>query len=578
MRMGGERSGVSSPGGRVLNEDQFTCSICLEVFVEPVSTPCGHSFCKACLQGYWNHTKKFLCPMCKKSYTRKPEMSVNRVLAEISSQFQGLVVSGGRAEAPGSPLRGSTVNLGSDRGHGGSPGLDTGEFARDGEVPCDACIGRKLKAHKSCVNCPGSFCETHLRHHKKVKSLTSHRLIEPTFHLEDKICRKHERLLEVYCRTDHICICAACVDSAHKSHDIVSTDHEWKKKMSILGKKRSELRHLIKERAKKLEEVKESIKVIKTSGQKELEESWQVFAELQRLVEQSQADLVELITTRQREAERHAQELARGLENELSQLRRRSHELDTHVQIKDKVVFLQHLASFPALPEPTDWSAVTVNTDFCLGTLRASVSVLVDKFQEELKRLYGKELRKLQNYSSEVLLDPATAQKNLAVSDDGHQVRYEERKTSHTDGAKRFSPALFVLGREGLSSGRHYWEVDVARKTAWTLGLANGTARRKGEIKLSPEGGYWCLWLKNGEVKALASSRLPLMLTSQPSKVGIFLDYEGGQVSFYDSNARVHLYTFFHNFNERVYPIFSPCLSQDGKNNSPLVITAIKHA
>lgn len=160
-------AGVGSPGSRLLSEEQFSCSICLEVFVEPVSTPCGHSFCKACLQGYWEHSKKFVCPMCKKTYSRKPEMSVNRVLAEISSQFQGLVMSAG-ADGGGASSRGSTLNLSSDSGHAGSPGRNTGTFAQAGDVPCDACIGRKLKAHKSCVNCPGSFCETHLRHHKKV--------------------------------------------------------------------------------------------------------------------------------------------------------------------------------------------------------------------------------------------------------------------------------------------------------------------------------------------------------------------------------------------------------------------------
>lgn len=130
--------------------------------MEPVSTPCGHSFCKACLQGYWNHSKKFLCPMCKKSYSRKPEMSVNRVLAEISSQFQGLTVAKSTAS------HGSRWNLSSDTGQSSSPVKDTGEFAQPGDVSCDACIGRKLKALKSCVNCPGSFCESHLRHHKKV--------------------------------------------------------------------------------------------------------------------------------------------------------------------------------------------------------------------------------------------------------------------------------------------------------------------------------------------------------------------------------------------------------------------------
>ncbi|XP_029025465.1 uncharacterized protein LOC114867180 [Betta splendens] len=566
---------MTSPRGRVLSEDQFSCSICLEVFVEPVSTPCGHSFCKACLMGYWNNSKKFTCPMCKKTYSQKPEMSVNRVLAEISSQFQGLVMSGGMGEG-GSMSMGSTLSLSPDAGHGGFSGVETGEFARDGEVPCDACIGRKLKAHKSCLNCPGSFCETHLRNHKKAQS--SHRMIEPIFHVEEKACRKHARLMELYCRTDHVCICKACADVTHKSHDIVPVDQEWRRKMSTVGKKRSELKHLIKERSKKLEEIKQSIKVIKAGAQKELEESWQVYAELQRLVEQSQAELVELIATRQREAERHAQELARGLENELSQLRRRSNELDAHAERQDKVVFLQKLAKLSPPPEPTDWSAVSINTDLYLGTIRSSVSSLIDKFQEELKRLYGKELRKVQNYSSEVILDSSTAQRSLVVSDDGYQVKYEERKVSHSEGPKRFSPAIFVLGREGISSGRHYWEVDVSRKTAWTLGVTRASANRKGEIKLSPEGGYWCLWLKNGAIKALASARLPLMLPSHPGKVGIYLDYDGGQVSFYDVKARLHIYTFIDTFNESLYPIFSPCLNQDGRNSAPLIITPVKHS
>lgn len=561
----------------MLSEDQFTCSICLEIFVEPVSTPCGHSFCKACLQGYWNHSKKFLCPMCKKSYSKKPEMSVNRVLAEISSQFQGLMMADASA---GGASKSGTLNQSFGSSSGASPGptlQDSGEFAGPGDIQCDACIGRKLKAVKSCINCPGSFCEDHLRHHKKVKTLMSHRLIEPTFNLEEKICKKHERLLDVYCRTDHTCICMACADATHKSHEIVSTDHEYKKKMSHVNKKRSELKHLIKERTKKLDEIKQSIKVIKVSAQKELEESWTVYAELQKLVEQSQAELVELIATRQRGAERHAQELARGLENELSQLRRRSSELEAFALTQDKVVFLQHLSSLSPLPEPFDWSAVAVNTDLYLGTIRASVSNFVDKCHEELKKLYGKELRKLQNFASEVFLDPSTAQKNLVVSEDGRQVKYDEHRTSHSDMPKRFSPALFVLGREGLGSGRHYWEVDVSRKDAWTLGVARASARRKGDIKLSPEGGYWCLWLKNGEVKALASTRLPLTLASQPGKVGVYLDYDGGQVSFYDVKARLHLYTFTDTFNESLFPIFSPCLSHDGKNSAPLTITHVKN-
>lgn len=175
-----------------------------------------------------------------------------------------------------------------------------------------------------------------------------------------------------------------------------------------------------------------------------------------------------------------------------------------------------------------------------------------------------------------MFLDPKTAQKNLVISEDGRQVHFEENRKSQSDAPQRFNPALFVLAREGLSSGRHYWEVEVGRRSAWTLGVARASARRKGDIRLSPEGGFWCLWLKNNEVKALASSRIPLQISSLPQKLGIYLDHEGGQVSFYDVNAQTHLYTFMDTFGEGVFPIFSPC-GQEAVNTGPLLITPVKH-
>ncbi|XP_076868257.1 bloodthirsty-related gene family, member 12 [Brachyhypopomus gauderio] len=567
---------MQSPGprGRSVTEDQFSCSICLEVFVEPVSTPCGHSFCKACLQGFWNHSKKILCPMCKKSFSKKPELCVNRVLAEIAEQFQGLSVV-----LPGDADASAAVSV------GGLPPTvprdeDGGDYAKAGDVPCDACIGRKMKALKSCLNCPGSFCEGHLRHHKKGKTLAKHKLMEPIHHLEDKLCKKHERLLETYCRYDQVCLCRECAELMHKSHEVVPTEREYKKKTAQLGKTRSELKHLIKERTKKLEELKQSIKEIKATGQREIEDSWAVYAELQRLLEQSQAQLVEKITTRQRQAEEQARDLAARLEHELGVFKTRASQVDSLMHTEDKVLFLQLMPTLPPVPEPVDWSGVSVNTDLYLGTIRKSVSSLIEKFQENVKHLYGKELRKLQNYSSEVVLDPTTAQRNLVLSDDGRQVHYEEGRKSSTqsDNPRRFSPALFVLAREGFSSGRHYWEVEVGRKKAWTLGVARSSARRKGDIRLSPEGGFWCLWLKEGEVKALASSRIPMHLPTLPQKVGIFLDHEAGQVSFYDVRAQTHLYTFLDTFDESVYPIFSPCICQEGKNMGSLIITAVKHS
>ncbi|KAL4618273.1 hypothetical protein GN956_G20696 [Arapaima gigas] len=556
---------MGSPGPRTLSEEQFLCSICLEVFVEPVTTPCGHSFCLACLQGYWSHSKQTQCPMCKRSFHRRPELSVNRVLADIAQQFQAL---GMTEEGPNSDHK--DVNSGEP---------ESGAFAQDGDVPCDACIGRKMRAMKSCLSCQGSFCETHLRPHQRTRSLSTHRLVQPILRLEEKTCKKHKRLLEAYCRSDHVCVCTACAEATHKSHEIVSADREWKKKMSQIGKKRSEVKHLIKERSKKLEEFKQSIKVIKSSSQKELEESWQVYSDLQRWVEQSQAELVDRITTQQKEAERQAQELVRMLEQELSQLRKRSTELDQLSQMQDKVLFLQSLSTLPPPPEPSDWSGVSVNTDLYVGTVRKSVSILTDRFQEELRKLYGKanSMSDCPCVAGEVFLDPATAQKNLVLSEDAKQVRYEDHKQPVSEGPRRFQPALFVLGREGIASGRHYWEVEVGTKTAWTLGVATQSVHRKGDIKLNPENGFWCLWLKAGDVNALSSSRLPLHLPVLPQKVGIYLDYEAGQISFYDTKARSHLYTFMDTFSESLYPIFSPCVNQEGKNSAPLIISTVKH-
>lgn len=214
-------AGPQSPG-RILSEEQFSCSICLEVFVEPVSTPCGHTFCKACLQGFWNHSKKFVCPMCKKVFSRKPELSINCVLAEIAEQFQGLsTLSSNKSDKGNVELTHSPSLQKED---------DWGDFAKAGEVPCDACIGRKMKAKKSCLNCPGSFCEAHLRHHKKGKAMTSHKLVEPIHNLEDKMCKVHKRLLDAYCRNEHVCVCKECAETSHKAHDVVSTEREWKKK------------------------------------------------------------------------------------------------------------------------------------------------------------------------------------------------------------------------------------------------------------------------------------------------------------------------------------------------------------
>ncbi|XP_023152201.2 LOW QUALITY PROTEIN: nuclear factor 7, ovary-like, partial [Amphiprion ocellaris] len=157
-------------------------------------------------------------------------------------------------------------------------------------------------------------------------------------------------------------------------------------------------------------------------------------------------------------------------------------------------------------------------------------------------------------------LDPDTAHPALVLSDDGKQVHCGEVRTQLPENPKRFDPAINVLGKQSFSCGRFHYDVQVKGKTGWTLGVAKASVKRKGEIKLNPENGYWTIHLRTRkEYFALASYPVPLSVISQPEKVRVFVDYEEGLFFFYDVDAAVLLYSFTgSSFTEKLYPFFSP--------------------
>ncbi len=179
----------------------------------------------------------------------------------------------------------------------------------------------------------------------------------------------------------------------------------------------------------------------------------------------------------------------------------------------------------------------------------------------------------------DVTLDPDTAHPNLILSDDGKQVRHGDIRQKLPDTPERFDNHVSVLGKKGFSSGRCYFEVQVKGKTGWYLGVARESINRKGRITVSPSDGYWTVCLRNGdEYEAWDDPSVSLSLRVKPQRVGVFVDYEEGLVSFYDVESSSHIYSFTaQSFTEKLFPYFSPCLNDGGKNSSPLIITPVNY-
>ncbi len=177
----------------------------------------------------------------------------------------------------------------------------------------------------------------------------------------------------------------------------------------------------------------------------------------------------------------------------------------------------------------------------------------------------------------DVTLDPDTAHPKLILSDDGKQVSHGDIEQEVPENPKRFNQGFCVQAKQGFSSGRFYYEVHVKGKTKWNLGVIRESINRKGINKLTPVNGYWTVILRNeNEYIACESPAVSLSLRVKPEKVGVFVDYEEGLVSFYDAQHISHIYSFTgQTFTDKLYPYFNPCFNESSKNSKPLIITPV---
>ncbi|TKC38949.1 hypothetical protein EI555_020953 [Monodon monoceros] len=172
-----------------------------------------------------------------------------------------------------------------------------------------------------------------------------------------------------------------------------------------------------------------------------------------------------------------------------------------------------------------------------------------------------------------VTLDPDTAHPKLILSEDRRCVKLGDTRQPVPNNPQRFDFVVSVLGSEYFIAGCHYWEVSVADKSKWALGVCSESVSRKGKVTASPANGHWLLRQnRKNEYEALTSPQTSFRLKEPPRCVGIFLDYEAGVISFYNVTNQSHIFTFTHSFSGPLRPFFEPCLHDGGKNMAPLVI------
>ncbi|XP_067248988.1 tripartite motif-containing protein 16-like [Chanodichthys erythropterus] len=503
-----------------VDQDEFMCSVCLDLLKDPVAIPCGHSYCKICITGFWNQEDQmrvYSCPQCRQTFSPRPALAKNTILAEMVEKLK-------KTKLPADCYTGA------------------------GDVQCDVCTERKHKAVKSCLVCLSSYCQNHLEQHESLFKGKRHNLTEATGRLQEMICPKHDKILEVFCRTDQKCICVLCTMDEHKKHDTVSAAAQRTEKQHQLKKTQRWFQQRIQQREKDLQQLREAVESHKRSAQTAVEDSERIFTELIRSIQRSRSEATLRIRVQEKTAVSRAEGRLERLEQEINDLRRRDAELEQLSHTQDHIHFLQSFQSLSAPPESTDVNDDPISSLSGFDVVRESVLQLKDKLEdfckEELKKIsdrvtFTNIVPRTRNdflqYSHQLSLDLNTVNKHLRLSEGNRVITNTDTLQPYPDHPDRFDFYLQVLCVESVC-GRCYWEIEWSGNKVRTS-VSYKSISRKGR-------GKECVFGRNDQSWSLicSSSRYSfihndketkLPVKSISSRIGVFVDHSAGTLSFY---------------------------------------------
>ncbi|XP_073719969.1 E3 ubiquitin/ISG15 ligase TRIM25-like [Misgurnus anguillicaudatus] len=559
-------------------QDKFSCSVCLDLLKDPVIIPCGHSYCMSCITNCWdqNEMRIYSCPQCRQTFTPRPVLFKNVMFAEMVEELKKTKLQ---------------------------TAVPADSYAEAGDVGphCDACTERKYKAVKSCLECLKSYCQNHLKQHESFFNDRRHHLMNPTRQLHEMICSKHNKQLEIYCRTDQHCICYLCMVDEHKNHDTVTAVAERTEKQRVLGERQIKLHQIIEEREKELQELREAVDSHARSAQTAVGDSERIFTELIRSIERRRSEVTQLIRDQEKTAVSRAEGVMKRLEQEIDDLKRRDAELKQFSHTDNHIHFLQSFQSLSAALEFSVSHRFTLSSLLSFDDVRKSLSQLKDKLEdfcsEEIEKISGEvtyisvisnELKSreyfLQCHTCQLLLkghlclsspdfkqftlDSNTVNKNIQLSDGNRTATRTNTVQQYPDHPDRFDFWCQVLCRESLC-GRCYWEVEWSGEVYISVSYKSISRKGSGnECMFGYNDQSWSLYCTDSRCTFSHNKKrteLPVVLGS--CRIGVYVDhiqsncgitdYSTGSLSFYSVSDTMNLIHRVNcTFTQPLYPGF----------------------
>ncbi|XP_078073540.1 zinc-binding protein A33-like isoform X1 [Mustelus asterias] len=431
---------------------------------------------------------------------------------------------------------------------------------------CRSCISQsweKVPGDVSCPQCRQVFTQRNIRPARTLANIVEKlRVLKVTQPEEEFYCQEHEEKLKLFCEVEQRAICVDCWGSEHQTHKdlhIKEAVQLYKNKLETsletLQKQMDLSLHSKREGEDGISQMNTEVERLRNEIRSEFEKMHKFLFEKEELMK----------TELERKSNKIFEEMENNLKktlDEMSSVEGAIRDLQSRLEIQKAPEFLKDIQDLVKRSQMEFHQAGTVSTQLPVG---------IDGGPFKYINVWREMRAVISPVPSSLTLDPDTANNRLIISQDLSSVRFGNEDKDLPDNPERFDIKLYVLSCQSFTSGRIYWEVGLGNKTDWVVGVCRESVNRKGKIIPSPENGFWVI----ARLRDCKSEKIPDVISQlkvKPRKLGISLDYEGGQVSFYDAEDMSHLYTFTDTFTEKLYPIFNPCNNASGNNTEPLTL------